>query len=289
MKILKNYQALRYIVIIMALEIVAISINFFYAPAKVAAGGATGLAILINELVGFDRAATVLIVNLIMIVLAAVFLDRGTTGRIAFGSIVLPVLLKVTPSFQVLQDRTFAVLVGGSIFAVGVALLYRIDASSGGTAVPPMIFKKYFRISPALSLLAINTVVSLGNLVTQGLEALILALFSLVITAVVMNYIETGLDRRKMVYITTNDRIDDLKKYLLDGDKGFTIMDVRGGYMGDGREMLMVVLDNHEYNHFFCVAFIKLIRRLLRSLMIFLGRMEGLFFDDVTTRSRLFC
>lgn len=250
MKILKNYQALRYIVIVMALEIVAISINFFYAPAKVAAGGATGLAILINELVGFDRAATVLIVNLIMIVLAAVFLDLGTTGRIAFGSIVLPVLLKVTPSFQVLQDRTFAVLVGGSIFAVGVALLYRIDASSGGTAVPPMIFKKYFRISPALSLLAIDTVVSLGNLVTQGLEALILALFSLVITAVVMNYIETGLDRRKMVYITTNDRIDDLKKYLLDGDKGFTIMDVRGGYMGDGREMLMVVLDNHEYNHF---------------------------------------
>lgn len=250
MKILKNYQALRYIVIVMALEIVAISINFFYAPAKVAAGGATGLAILINELVGFDRAATVLIVNLIMIVLAAVFLDRGTTARIAFGSIFLPVLLKVTPSFQVLQDRTFAVLVGGSIFAVGVALLYRIDASSGGTAVPPMIFKKYFRISPALSLLAIDTVVSLGNLVTQGLEALILALFSLVITAVVMNYIETGLDRRKMVYITTNDRIDDLKKYLLDGDKGFTIMDVRGGYMGDGREMLMVVLDNHEYNHF---------------------------------------
>lgn len=250
MKILKNYQALRYIVIVMALEIVAISINFFYAPAKVAAGGATGLAILINELVGFDRAATVLIVNLIMIVLAAVFLDRGTTERIAFGSIVLPVLLKVTPSFQVLQDRTFAVLVGGSIFAVGVAVLYRIDASSGGTAVPPMIFKKYFRISPALSLLAIDTVVSLGNLVTQGLEALILALFSLVITAVVMNYIETGLDRRKMVYITTNDRIDDLKKYLLDGDKGFTIMDVRGGYMGDGREMLMVVLDNHEYNHF---------------------------------------
>lgn len=250
MKILKNYQALRYIVIVMALEIVAISINFFYAPAKVAAGGATGLAILINELVGFDRAATVLIVNLIMIVLAAFFLDRGTTARIAFGSIVLPVLLKVTPSFQVLQDRTFAVLVGGSIFAVGVALLYRIDASSGGTAVPPMIFKKYFRISPALSLLAIDTVVSLGNLVTQGLEALILALFSLVITAVVMNYIETGLDRRKMVYITTNDRIDDLKKYLLDGDKGFTIMDVRGGYMGDGREMLMVVLDNHEYNHF---------------------------------------
>ncbi|WP_349549115.1 YitT family protein [Leuconostoc pseudomesenteroides] len=250
MKQLQKSQIIRYFTIILALEIVAVSINFFYAPAKVAAGGATGFAILVNELTGVDRAITVLVVNMIMIVLAAIFLDRGTTARIALGSFLLPVLLKITPSFQILTDRTLAVLVGGSIFAVGVALLYRTDASSGGTAVPPMILKKYFRITPALSLLAIDTVVSLGNLVTQGLEALILALFSLVITAFVMNYIETGLDRRKMVYITTNERIDELKQYLLDGDKGFTIMDVRGGYMGDGREMLMVVLDNQEYNHF---------------------------------------
>lgn len=250
MKQLQKSKIIRYFTIILALEIVAVSINFFYAPAKVAAGGATGFAILVNELTGVDRAITVLVVNMIMIVLAAIFLDRGTTARITLGSFLLPVLLKITPSFQILTDRTLAVLVGGSIFAVGVALLYRIDASSGGTAVPPMILKKYFRITPALSLLAIDTVVSLGNLVTQGLEALILALFSLVITAFVMNYIETGLDRRKMVYITTNERIDELKQYLLDGDKGFTIMDVRGGYMGDGREMLMAVLDNQEYNHF---------------------------------------
>ncbi|MDR3191271.1 MAG: YitT family protein [Lactobacillaceae bacterium] len=250
MKLLKQSQIVRYIMIVIALEIVAVSINFFYVPAKVAAGGATGFAILINELTGFDRALTVLIVNLVMIVLAGIFLDRGTTARIAFGSLVLPGLLKITPSHQILSDRPLAVLVGGTIFAVGIALLYRIDASSGGTAVPPMILKKYFRIAPALSLLVIDTIVSLGNLATEGLEALILAVFSLVITSVVMNYIETGLDRRKMVYIQSNGDIDELKAYLADNDKGFTVMDVRGGYTGDGREMLMVILDNQEYNHF---------------------------------------
>ena len=52
MKLLQKYQILRYVIIITALEIVAISINFFYAPAKVAAGGATGFAILVNELFG---------------------------------------------------------------------------------------------------------------------------------------------------------------------------------------------------------------------------------------------
>ncbi|MEX0381306.1 YitT family protein [Leuconostoc sp. MS02] len=248
MKLLQKLQVVRYLTIIVALEIVVVSINFFYAPAKVAAGGATGFAILINELTGFDRALTVLVINLLMIVLAGVFLDRGTTARITFGSLILPILLKVTPSFQVLTDRTFAVLVGGTIFAVGVAMLYRVDASSGGTAVPPMILKKYFRISPALSLLVIDTVVSLGNLMTEGLEALILAMFSLMITAAVMNYIETGLDRRKMIYITSNKSITGVKLYLNENGTSYTEMDVRGGYTGDNREMLMVILDNQEYN-----------------------------------------
>jgi len=250
MKLLKKFQVVRYLTIIVALEIVTVSINFFYAPAKVAAGGATGFAILVNELTGFDRAFTVLIINILMIILAGIFLDKGTTARITFGSLILPILLKVTPSFQLLSDRTFAVLVGGTIFAVGVAILYRVDASSGGTAVPPMILKKYFRIAPALSLLIIDTVVSLGNLITQGLEALILALFSLVITAFVMNYIETGLDRRKMIYITSNQNIEAIKIYLNDNETSYTIMDVRGGYTGDGREMLMVILDKQEYNRF---------------------------------------
>lgn len=249
MKYLQRHQVLRYLTIVAALELVAVSINFFYAPAKVAAGGATGLAILTNQLFGFDRAIVVLVVNVLMIILAAVFLDRGTTARIAFGSFVLPILLKITPSGQVLTDRTFAVLVGGTIFAVGLALLYRVDASSGGTAVPTMILKKYFRIAPAFSLLVIDTVVSLGNIATGGIEPLLLALFSLMITAVIMNYIETGLDRRKMVYITSNNNIEGIKNYLSHNETSFTSLDVRGGYTGDGREMLMAILDNQDYNH----------------------------------------
>lgn len=249
MKILRQYQILRYLTIVVALEFVAISINFFYAPAKVAAGGATGFAILLNELVGIDRAVTVLVVNILMIILAAIFLDRGTTVRITFGSLLLPILLKITPSHQVLTDRTFVVLVGGAIFAFGVAMLYRVEASSGGTAVPPMILKKYFRIAPALSLLVIDLFVSLGNLLTDGLEAFILAVFSLIITAVVMNYIETGLDRRKMVYITSNDHIEAVKAYLKENDTSYTLMNVRGGYTDSDRDMLMVILENQDYNH----------------------------------------
>lgn len=69
------------------------------------------------------------------------------------------------------------------------------------------------------------------------------------ITAVIMNYIETGLDRRKMVYITSNNNIEGIKNYLSHNETSFTSLDVRGGYTGDGREMLMAILDNQDYNH----------------------------------------
>ena len=61
--------------LVVALEIIALSINFFYAPINVAAGGATGVAILLDAAVGINRALTVLIINIAMIILAAIFLD----------------------------------------------------------------------------------------------------------------------------------------------------------------------------------------------------------------------
>ena len=60
---------IRFAIIIIALELVAVSINFFYAPAQIAAGGSTGIAILANELLGLDRALVVLIINISMIIL----------------------------------------------------------------------------------------------------------------------------------------------------------------------------------------------------------------------------
>lgn len=72
--------------LVVALEIIALSINFFYAPINVAAGGATGVAILLDAAFGINRALTVLIINIAMIILAAIFLDRSTVRNIAFGS-----------------------------------------------------------------------------------------------------------------------------------------------------------------------------------------------------------
>ncbi|WP_386086219.1 YitT family protein [Weissella cibaria] len=237
----------RVVMLVIALEIIALSINFFYAPINVAAGGATGVAILLDAAFGINRALTVLIINIAMIILAAIFLDKSTVRNIAFGSFLLPVLMYITPSHRLVEDAVLAVIIGGAVFALGIAILYRLEASSGGTTVPPMILKKYFKINSALSLLAIDMVVTLFNLLVSGTNAFFLAAFSLVITSIVMRYIETGLDLKHQVTIMSNERLADIQTMLLQEDQSLTVFDVRGGYTDNNKEMLMVMVDNANY------------------------------------------
>lgn len=89
----------RAFIFLFALELVAISINFFYAPINIAAGGATGMAVLLEAAFGFNRSLCVLVINTLMLILAWIFIDWKTVKKFIIGSYLLPVLIYVTPSF----------------------------------------------------------------------------------------------------------------------------------------------------------------------------------------------
>ncbi|MBQ4163611.1 MAG: YitT family protein, partial [Turicibacter sp.] len=88
-----------------------------------------------------------------MLILTFFFLGRPVFIKTVIGSMLLPISLAVVPEIKVVEDPFLAVIFGSAIFAVGVAILYKIGASSGGTTIPPLIFQKYFGISTSLGLL----------------------------------------------------------------------------------------------------------------------------------------
>ena len=235
--------------IVAALELIAISINMFYAPHAVAAGVATGIAILDQEVAGIQVGITTMGVNLLMLLLAWFFLDRSTLKRILFGSFMLPLLLWLTPEINLVTDRLLAIIVGSVVFAFGVGFLYQMDASSGGTTVPPLIFKKHFGLKPSVMLLATDVIVSLFNIPVSGVEAFILAVFALAITGLVMNYVETGFDRKKAVYIMS-PQLATIKQQVRDETPhGLTVQRVVGGFSDESKEMLMVVVEQANFRH----------------------------------------
>lgn len=246
-KKLKKRSWMRWIVFLIALEIIAISINFFYGPINIAAGGSTGISILVDAVWGINRSITVFIVNVLMLILAAIFLGKTTTKNVALGSFLLPVLMEITPSFKVTNNDLLAVIYGGALMGLGVSLLYRVNASSGGTTIPPMILKKYFFINPAISLLCIDMIIIFLNIFVDGLNAFFLAAFSQVVTAITMNFAEAGFDRKYQVRIMSNNHFEEIKDMLMKEYDGLTVYNVVGGYSEEDKQQILIVVDTRDY------------------------------------------
>lgn len=243
MTILKTYGK-----ITAALFLLAASINLFLGPHHVAAGGVSGIGILLESALGWDRAAVIMVLNIFMLILAYAFLGKGPFLKVLYGSFAFPVAIALVPEYMVAEDRLLSVIFGSAIFALGVAILYKNQSSSGGTTIPPLIFKKYFNLNPAIGLLATDAIVVSMNLFVFGFEEFLFAILSIVITSGVMTYIETGFNRKKSIMILSENHVNEIREAVFDKTaRGATLLAAQGGYQQADKQVLLIVASDQEF------------------------------------------
>lgn len=238
-----------YIKIVFALTILGVSINMFLGPHHIAAGGVSGLGILLESALEFDRAMVILVLNIIMLVLALLFLGKQPFFKVLFGSLVFPLIIAIIPETMITPDRLLSVIFGSAIFALGVAILYKNNSSSGGTTIPPLIFKKYFHLNTSIGLLFTDAVVVSLNLFVFGFEEFLYAILSIVITSIVMSYIETGTNRKKSIMVMSEDSLEEIRRRLsAEIGRGLTLLEAKGGYNRKSKEVFLIVVTDHEFS-----------------------------------------
>lgn len=157
-------------------------------------------------------------------------------------------MIAVVPETMVTSDRLLSVIFGSAIFALGVAILYKNNSSSGGTTIPPLIFKKYFGLNTSIRLLATDAVVVSLNLFIFGFEEFLYAILSIVITSMVMTYIETGMNRKKSIMLMSEDHLEEIRERLnQEIDRGLTLLDAKGGFNKKAKEVLMIITTDQEF------------------------------------------
>ena len=244
----------RILYIIFAVALISISVNIFLGPHKIAAGGITGLAIILEELLSVQRSVVILVANGAVLILALIFLGREIFLNTVIGALLLPIFIGIVPQVTLVQDTMLSMVVGSVIFGIAVSILYRNNASSGGTAVPPLILKKYFNLSTSVGLFITDGVVVVLSLFVFGFNSFFYAIASIFITSVTMTYIESGINKKKLVYIISDmaSRITD--DILHDVGRGVTVVPVIGAHENTERSMLMVTLDNKDYRQLVTVV-----------------------------------
>ena len=235
------------IFIALGVTILAIAVNLFLGPHHIAAGGVTGLAIILEQLLNLDRSAVVMVFNMIILVITYIFLGKNMFLNTVIGGTLLPVMMGIIPQRMLVQDVMLSMIFGSILFGIGVSILFKNEASSGGTSIPPLIFKKYFNLSTSVGLLATDSIIVTMSIFVFGVESFFFAILSIIITAFTMNYVEDGLNKKKALMIISDYTKEVLDALLNEVQKGVTVVPVKGGYRQEEREMLMVVLSSQEY------------------------------------------
>ena len=233
--------------IVFAIALIAVCVNMFLAPHKIAAGGVTGLAVILEKKFFFNRSMVIFICNIALLAATLIFLEKQVFFNTVIGAMLLPLFIEIVPKKMLITDTMLSMVAGSVIFGVAVSILYHNKASSGGTSIPPLILKKYLNLNTSVGLFITDGIVVTLCLLVFDVDSFFYAIFSILITSASMNYIESGINRKKLVYIISERSEAIARDVLNELQKGVTIVPAIGAYTRNELRMLMVTLDSKKY------------------------------------------
>lgn len=180
-----------------------------------------------------------------------IVLGKGFGGRTTYVSLLMSGLTwgleRIIPmnapmTSQPLMELIFAV----SLPAVGSAILFNLDASSGGTDIVAMILRKYTSLNIGRALMCSDLIITLMACVAFGMETGLFCILGLVIKSLLVDMVLENINTHKYFHIiTTKPR--EIEQYITNVLKrGATELHGEGAYTHEGRTVLMTVMKRHE-------------------------------------------
>ncbi|MHB1418211.1 MAG: YitT family protein [Bacillota bacterium] len=237
-----------YLGIVAGSVIVALGLLLFLIPNKVAAGGVSGLATVLFYLWGWPVGITMLALNIPLFIASIRQLGLPYGIRTLFGTVALSAVIflleqRVEP---LTQNPLLASIYGGIFVGIGLGLVFRSRGTTGGTDLAAQLFHGRLRVSVGQTLLGIDALVIGMAGIVFGMDRALYALIALFVTSRVVDIVQEGLSYAKAAIVITNcaEEISHLVSERL--DRGATILEGRGAYTGQKREVLLVVVSRAE-------------------------------------------
>lgn len=227
--------------------IIALSFNWFLNPNRIASGGITGISTILEELYGWEPAIVQWSLNIPLFAAGALLLGRGFGLKTAAGSVLLPLFVLLTKPWPALTDNVLlATIYGGIGIGVGLGIVFRSRASTGGLDVAAQLLHKYTGLSYGLCIASLDGIVIVTAGIVFSPEKALYALIGLYVTSKTIDIVQLGLGSSKMAYVIS-EKAEELREAILrDLDRGLTKLKAHGGYTGQERTVLMVVVAQRE-------------------------------------------
>lgn len=221
------------ILIAVAALIYAVGISLFLDPNQLAPGGVTGIAVILNRLVNVETGTLYFLLNIPIILLGIWKFGIRFVAKTVYAIVLVSTLTNLLSSMGALtEDLLIAGAMGGIFIAVGIGLIFKAGATTGGTDIIIKILRQRYRHLKTgfLFLCTDITIVSISALIFRNIEVAFYALLTVVISGKALDYVLYGGDVAKMLFIITEKPEQIGKRLMKELEVGVTYLQGQGGW-----------------------------------------------------------
>ncbi len=230
-------------VVLVGSLLIALSFNLLLRPNGITPGGLPGVSLLALQKLGWEPAWTQFAFNAVVVSAGAYWLGRRFAWQSLLSCLVVPAVVWLTRDWRPLaQDPLLAAVTGAVGTGLGVGLVFRGHGSAGGFSTLAMLAYRLrgWPIDRVLWTLD-GTVVALAAFLFPS-EAVLASLVGVALIGRTARWVLTGFDTATFALIVSAQPERVREVILRELDLGLTVLPARGGYTGEAREVLMVVM-----------------------------------------------
>ncbi|HEY8542077.1 MAG TPA: YitT family protein [Pseudothermotoga sp.] len=256
----KSLVIREYILASVGVLITAIGLVVFLIPNNIAAGGASGLAMVLNGVIKLPVGVWMYIINGLLFLIAFLTVGFDFSIKTIYCTFLITFLVDLFDRFiklprYIAGDMMLAVFFGDVLTAIGMAITFTQNASTGGTDIVARILNRYYAAPMGTTLLIVDFIIGVLAGLTFGARTGMYAILAIIINGMTIDFVMKGIETSTQV-IVISEKNEQIADFVLNKLKrGATYLDGYGAYTKKYRKILLIVLRRRELGEL--ISFIR--------------------------------
>lgn len=241
-----------FFIITFGTAIVAFAVFFFMMPSQVTVGSIAALAMVLNNFIPVPVSMLTLMMNIILLIVGFLFIGKEFGVKTVYTATLMPILMGMfemlfptNPSLT--NDQTLDVVCYCVLVAVGQAMLFVRNASSGGLDIVAKFMNKYLHMELGKAVSIAGMAVALSSAFVYDKKTLVLSILATYFNGLVVDHFIFGNTLKKRVCIISEREKEILEFILHELHSGATKYHAYGAYSDVQRIEINTIVDKNEY------------------------------------------
>ncbi|MFQ7317529.1 MAG: YitT family protein [Massilimicrobiota timonensis] len=239
-------KILNLVYIIIGNIFIALAINTLILENHIIVGGTSGIGNVLNHYFNIPVSLSVGCLNVCLFLVGLFFIGKKFAMTTLLSTFLFPIILQFFETHSMfhhyLEDPLLAAILAACLVGVGIGLILKANASTGGVDILAILLNKKFGFPVHIVLNCIDLSILVLQFTFNDTTHVIYGIMIVMITAVVLN--KTLTQGTSLVQLTViSDHYEDIKQSILhEFDAGVTLLASEKGFTQENSKLLLSVL-----------------------------------------------